>query len=138
MGFSHTAVFDRVQNGRLHPMYRGVYAVGHAKPPLEGCFLAAVKACRPGALLSHHAAAAHWDYLPWDGRDPEVTVTAQPPEATGASGSTAPSSSMPGIDATTEASPSPHRPAPSSTSLAPGSPTRSCAAPFARGWPPSG
>jgi len=74
-GLSHTAVFDRVQNGRLHPMYRGVYAVGHANPPLEGCFLAAVKACRPGALLSHHAAAAHWDYLPWDGRDPEVTVT---------------------------------------------------------------
>ncbi|MDQ3609291.1 MAG: endonuclease domain-containing protein [Actinomycetota bacterium] len=74
-GLSHTAVFDRVQKGHLHPVYRGVYAVGHAKPPLEGCFLAAVKACGPGALLSGHAAAAHWSYIPWDGRDPEVTVT---------------------------------------------------------------
>lgn len=74
-GLSRDAVVVRVANGHLHPMYRGVYAVGHAKPPLEGFFLAAVKACGPGAVLSHHAAAAFWGLVPWDGRHLEVTVT---------------------------------------------------------------
>lgn len=74
-GLTPNAIATRVRNGRLHPMYRGVYAVGHAKPPLEGFFLAAVKACGPGAALTHYAAAAHWGQVPWEGRDPEVTVT---------------------------------------------------------------
>jgi hypothetical protein len=55
-------------------MYRGVYAVGHANPPQEGRFLAAVKACAPDAVLSHLAAAALLDIARWDGRYPEVTV----------------------------------------------------------------
>jgi hypothetical protein len=65
----------RVDNGRLHPMHRGVYAIGHAAPPLEGCFLAAVKACGAGALLAGVAAAAHWAMIKWDHRLPEVLVT---------------------------------------------------------------
>jgi hypothetical protein len=44
-GLSRQGVSVRVGNGRPHPMYRGVYAVGHANPTLEGRFLAAVKAC---------------------------------------------------------------------------------------------
>lgn len=56
-------------------MLRGVYAVGHASPPLEGCFLAAIKACGSGAVLSHFTAAAVLGIVEWDGRDPEVTVT---------------------------------------------------------------
>jgi hypothetical protein len=55
-------------------VHRGVYAVGHANPPLEGRFLAAVKACGPRAVLSHYSAAAHWDFVDWDDRFPEVTV----------------------------------------------------------------
>src|ERR687895_679332 len=55
-------------------MYRGVYAVGHANPPLEGRFLAAVKACGPDAVLSHFSTAALLGYVRWDGRHPEVTV----------------------------------------------------------------
>jgi hypothetical protein len=73
-GLSPTAVAGRVLKGHLHPMYRGVYAVGHAKPPLEGFFLAAVKACGHSTLLSHYAATAHWNMLPWDARILEVTV----------------------------------------------------------------
>jgi hypothetical protein len=73
-GLTRNAIARRVKNGRLHRLHRGVYAVGHAKVPLEGCFLAAVKACGPGAVLSHHSAAALYELVRWDGRDPEVTV----------------------------------------------------------------
>jgi Protein of unknown function (DUF559) len=55
-------------------MHRGVYAVGHANPPLEGRFLAAVKACGRDAVLSHFSAAALLGLVRWDGRHPEVTV----------------------------------------------------------------
>ena len=51
-------------------IHRGVYAVGHRKLPLEGRFLAAVKACGPGAVLSHVSAAALWGFMPWDGALP--------------------------------------------------------------------
>jgi very-short-patch-repair endonuclease len=68
------AVATRLRNGRLHPIHRGVYAVGHRKLPLEGRFLAAVKACGASAVPSHHSAAALWGFMPWEERYPEVTV----------------------------------------------------------------
>jgi very-short-patch-repair endonuclease len=73
-GLDRQAVAVRVRSGRLHRMYRGVYAVGHAAPPLEGIFLAAVKACGPGAVLSHFSAAALLGLVAWDARHPEVTL----------------------------------------------------------------
>src|SRR5207247_6740475 len=73
-GLSRDAVSVRVRRGWLHPLHRGVYAVGHANPPLEGRFLAAVKACGPHAVLSHYSAAALWGFLAWDDRHREVTV----------------------------------------------------------------
>jgi hypothetical protein len=73
-GLSSKAVSRRVSKGWLHPIHRGIYAVGHDNPPLEGRLLAAVKACGSGALLSHFAAAAHLGLVRWDGRRPEVTV----------------------------------------------------------------
>jgi hypothetical protein len=59
-GLSRENVRIRVGNGRLHPVHAAVYAVGHANVALEGRFLAAVKACGDGALLSHLSAAALW------------------------------------------------------------------------------
>lgn len=73
-GLSRKAVARRVQHGRLHPVHRGVFAVGHPWLPLEGRFLAAVKACGAGAVLSHRSAAALWGIVAWDDRHPEVTV----------------------------------------------------------------
>ena len=63
------------RNGRLHPIHRGVYAVGHANLPLEGCFLAAVKACGPGAPARpvSRPACSREDRR-WDHRLPEVLV----------------------------------------------------------------
>jgi very-short-patch-repair endonuclease len=71
-GLNDTAVLIRVRNGRLHRLHRGIYAVGHVSLSLEGQFLAAVKACGPGAVLSHYSAAAL--FVDWDDRFPEVTV----------------------------------------------------------------
>ncbi|MBE2320354.1 type IV toxin-antitoxin system AbiEi family antitoxin domain-containing protein [Solirubrobacter sp. CPCC 204708] len=54
-GLDDGQITRRVQGGRLHRRYRGVYSLG----PLsrEGELLAAVLAAGPGALLSHWAAA---------------------------------------------------------------------------------
>jgi very-short-patch-repair endonuclease len=73
-GLSRQAVAKRVAAGRLYQRYRGIYAVGHPHLSLNGCFLAAVKACGDGAVLSHYAAACLWCLLKWDYRDPEVTA----------------------------------------------------------------
>ena len=64
----------RVRNGRLHRVHHGVFKVGDARLPVESRFMAAVKACRPEAYLSHRSAAVLWGIL--DGTDhiPEVTV----------------------------------------------------------------
>ncbi len=73
-GLTDDGIWVRVRNGRLHPLHRSVYAVGHARPPLEGCFLGAVKACGPGALLCRVSAASHRGWMRWDHRLPEVLV----------------------------------------------------------------
>jgi len=44
-------------------------------PPLQGRFLAAVKACGSRGVLSHFSAAALWTFLDWEDRYPEVTVS---------------------------------------------------------------
>jgi very-short-patch-repair endonuclease len=58
----------RARTGRLHRVHQGVYAVGHAGLSQEGRWMAAVLACRDGAVLSHASAAALWGLLnPADG-----------------------------------------------------------------------
>ena len=73
-GLSRHAISRRVTKGWLHRLHRGVYAVGHDRPPLEGRFLAAVKACGPTGVLSHYSAGALLGLVGWDGRRVEVTV----------------------------------------------------------------
>jgi Transcriptional regulator, AbiEi antitoxin len=61
-GLSRTAVLVRVREGRLFPVHRAVYAVGHPpRLPLERA-MAAVLACGPDAALSHLAALALWGF----------------------------------------------------------------------------
>jgi hypothetical protein len=60
VGMTARMVEVRVRRGFLHPMYRGVFAVGHRPTSDEAWWLAAVLACGEGALLSHRSAAALW------------------------------------------------------------------------------
>lgn len=78
-GLSSDAVTSRVQAGWLHRHHRTVYAVGHPALPLEGRFLAAVKACGPDALLSHHCAVVHLGLAAWEEREIDVTVAGTTP-----------------------------------------------------------
>jgi Protein of unknown function (DUF559)/AbiEi antitoxin C-terminal domain len=60
LGFTLSAVKHRVATGRLHPVRRGVYAVGRRELTREGEWMAAVLSCGPQAVLSHESAAALW------------------------------------------------------------------------------
>src|SRR5687768_6932397 len=73
-GLSLKAISVRVANGRLHPLHRGVFAVGHANPPRDGWMLAAVKACGDGAVLCLWSAAAVQNIITWEDRYPDVVV----------------------------------------------------------------
>jgi Transcriptional regulator, AbiEi antitoxin/Protein of unknown function (DUF559) len=57
-GLRDRGVSDWVRDGRLHRLYRGIYAYGHDRLRVEGRWLAAVMACGPGAVLSHRSAGA--------------------------------------------------------------------------------
>ena len=59
LGFTKSAIEHRISTGRLHPVARGVYAVGRRHLSRERRWMAAVLACGPGAALSHRSAAAH-------------------------------------------------------------------------------
>jgi predicted transcriptional regulator of viral defense system len=73
-GLTRAAISRRVVAGPLHPLHRGVYAVGHAHLGAEGRRLAAVLACGAGAVLSHKSAAAHWNLLATSAARIDVTA----------------------------------------------------------------
>jgi predicted transcriptional regulator of viral defense system len=60
LGVTPAMIRTRRARGSLHPIYRGVFSVGHAPITEEARWLAAVLACGDGALLSHCSAAALW------------------------------------------------------------------------------
>lgn len=73
-GIHNSGITVRLRRASLHRVHRGVYAVGAGLLTLDARFIAAVLACGDGAVLSHHAAAAHWGMWRWQERHPEVTV----------------------------------------------------------------
>jgi hypothetical protein len=64
LAYTPDAIKHRVAKGRLHPVARGVYAVGRPQLTLYGRWMAGVLACGSGAVLSHTTAAALWQLLP--------------------------------------------------------------------------
>ncbi|MGH2963180.1 MAG: DUF559 domain-containing protein [Solirubrobacterales bacterium] len=60
LGFTSDAIKHRISTGRLHPAWRGVYAVGRPQLTKHGRWMAAVLSCGREAVLSHGSAAALW------------------------------------------------------------------------------
>jgi very-short-patch-repair endonuclease len=73
-GLTAKGITRRVAAGRLHRLYRGVYAVGHTALSNEGRWFAAVAACGVHAMLSHRSAAELWRILPVTAGPVHVTV----------------------------------------------------------------
>jgi very-short-patch-repair endonuclease len=74
LGFNAREIEHRVTRGRLHPVMRGVYAVGWPRLTREQHWMAAVLAGGGGALLSHRSAAALWGIGAENGREIDVSV----------------------------------------------------------------
>jgi putative AbiEi antitoxin of type IV toxin-antitoxin system len=64
----------RREIGALIPVYRGVYRVGHRAPNFETSYMAAVKACGKGALISGMSAAYLFGLIKGKAPGPEVTA----------------------------------------------------------------
>jgi putative AbiEi antitoxin of type IV toxin-antitoxin system/uncharacterized protein DUF559 len=76
-GLRERGIAEWVRTGRLVRLYRGVYAFGHDRLRVEGCWLAAVMACGPGAVLSHRDAAQLWEIRQSSSPAIDVTVPSQ-------------------------------------------------------------
>jgi very-short-patch-repair endonuclease len=72
-GLARGAIDARIERGHLHPIRRGVYAVGHRLLAREGRWMAAVLAAGDGAVLSHRSAAELWGMVPVGAGMPEIT-----------------------------------------------------------------
>lgn len=59
-GLTAAAIRHRLASGRLHPLARGVYAVGRPELDRYGTWIVALLACGPDAALSHRSAATLW------------------------------------------------------------------------------
>jgi very-short-patch-repair endonuclease len=77
-GLHDRAIDRRIASGRLHPVYRGVFAVGHTDLTVKGRWMAAVLASGDDAVLSHTSAAAAWDLRPTGTGSVHVTVPGTP------------------------------------------------------------
>lgn len=73
-GVTRSELKQRVRSGALLRVHRGVYRVGHRAPSLEATYLAAVRACGDGALLSGSAAANLLGLVKGPAPAPEVTT----------------------------------------------------------------
>jgi len=78
MGLGVRQIEMRVAAGRLHPVWRGVYAVGRPELGKLGRWMAATLACGPYAVLSHGSAAALWGF----GKEPGTLIQVSVPATT--------------------------------------------------------
>ena len=74
LGFSANWIQHRIARGRLHPVQRGIYAVGRPDLTRYGHWMAAVLSCGREAALSHLSAAELWGLGTRVGRRIEVSV----------------------------------------------------------------
>ncbi len=72
-GVTKEQIDGRLRSGGLHPIHRGVYAVGHTAITRRGRWMAAVLASGDEAVLSHRSATAL--YGAWGSGAGEIHVT---------------------------------------------------------------
>lgn len=77
LGLSRGAIQHRIERGRLHPLHRGVYAVGRPTVGQRGRWMAAVLRCGRDALLGYRSAGALWGILEHDPETIEIVVPAR-------------------------------------------------------------
>ena len=76
LGMGSEAIKARMRRGLLHPVHRGVYALGSGKLTANGRRMAAVLACGSGTVLSHRSAARLWGVFPYEPGRIEVSRAA--------------------------------------------------------------
>jgi very-short-patch-repair endonuclease len=76
-GITDAVIKHRLSFGALFQEYRGVYRVGHRAPSVEARYLAAVRACGEGALISGPAAGHLWGIVKGPAPPPHVTANGQ-------------------------------------------------------------
>lgn len=76
LGLSPDAIKHRVRKGRLHPLWRGVYAVGSPHVSKRSMWRAVVLSCGDGAALSHSYGADLFGFGPPANGEIEVSVPA--------------------------------------------------------------
>lgn len=67
VGVTDASIATAVASGRLHRVFRNVFAVGYPQDATHSRMLAATLACGPGTVVSHRSAAAllgMWDHSP--------------------------------------------------------------------------
>jgi very-short-patch-repair endonuclease len=74
VGISDSSISEAVARSRLHPVFHGVYSVGHRYLTIHARYLAATLACGAGSVVSHGSAA--WLLGLQDRRPKEVDVIA--------------------------------------------------------------
>ena len=79
LGFDAEQIKHRLTVGRLHPIHRGVYAVGHDALPQRGRLIAALLVVGPHTALSHGIAEALWKLTPSMPQLVELTTTRRAP-----------------------------------------------------------
>jgi very-short-patch-repair endonuclease len=75
LGLGRGAIDCRIRNGRLRPLYHGVYAVGHEAIQTRGRLVAGLLVAGPGAALSHRTAAGLTKLTPSMPQFVEITTT---------------------------------------------------------------
>lgn len=73
-GLGDGDIVYRVRAGRLHPLFRGVYRVGHRAIDRDAWFLGATLSVGPDSGLGFQTACQHYEV--WDGQVGEVHVVA--------------------------------------------------------------
>ncbi|MCW3065137.1 MAG: hypothetical protein JWN32_2309 [Solirubrobacterales bacterium] len=76
-GISERAIIGALRAGRLRPLFRGVYAVGHVALSRQGWWTAALRACGQGSALAFGSAAAAWGLHNGEILPVEVVVVGQ-------------------------------------------------------------